>query len=206
MLAVAIAACPLPSRADDERHAIAMMTATWSSIRTYEVTVTVHETKGPAVQDRVYRVRFQRPMHTRVDIIGGDGRGTAAIWDGGQTVRGHEGGMLSFLHLNVGLSDRLATDLRGGTIAQANFGALIEHLRAIDPHHVHVTSRRGRTILVVDFDPAEPNSDVTKGVYILGSDGLPDEFFEYADETLVRHVVNTGLKVNVALPASTWQL
>ena len=204
--AALLLACPSPGRADDDGHAIAMMAATWNSIHTYEVTVTVHETKGASVQDRVYRVCFQQPMHTRVDIIGGDGRGMAAIWDGGDTVRGHQGGMLSFLHLNVGIHDRLATDLRGGTIAQANFGALLEHLRSLDPHHVRVTSRGGRTILVVDYDPAEPNSDITKEVYIFGSNWLPAEFFEYADETLVRHVVNTGLKVNLALPDSTWRL
>ena len=188
------------------RDTIAKMKATWESVRTYECTATVHEAKGDSVQDRVYLVRFERPTQTRVDIVGGDGRGTAAIWNGGDKVRGHQGGILSIIRLNVGIHSKLATDLRGSTIAEANFGSLIAHLESVDPSVERVTKAAGRIVLVVEPDPPNPYTDVTKEVYILAPNWLPLEFYEYAEDKVVRHVVNSSLKLNVDIPPSTWQL
>jgi outer membrane lipoprotein-sorting protein len=207
VLAVAaLALCTEDARADSGREAVAKMAATWSQVKTYECTVKVHEAAGKRVQDRVYLIHFARPTHTRVDIIDGDGRGSAAVWNGGDRVRGHQGGILSFIRLNVDLHSSFATDLRGTTIVQSNFGALLGHLQALDPSILHATTIALKTVLVVQIDPASPKSDVTKEVYILGSNWLPLEFFEYAKDKLVRHVVNSGLKVNIDIPESTWRL
>jgi len=188
------------------RETIAKMKATWNSIKTYVGTVTVHEAKGNSVQDRVYMVRFEKPTKTRVDIVGGDGRGCAAVWNGGDKVRGHQGGFLSFIKLNVDLHSKFATDLRGDTIDQANFGALLAHLESLDPKVEHVTRVDGKVVVTIETHAPAPLTDVTKEVYMLGSNWLPLEFYEYAGDKVVRHVVNSGLKVNIEIPASTWQL
>jgi phage baseplate assembly protein W len=188
------------------RATIAKMKATWESVRTYECTVAVHEAKGDSVQDRTYLVRFEKPTQTRVDIVNGDGRGTAAIWNGGDRVKGHQGGILSIIRLNVGLHSKLATDLRGSTIAEANFGSLIAHLESLDPTTERVTKSAGRVVLVVEPDPPSPDNDVTKEVYILAPNWLPLEFYEYAEDRVVRHVINSRLKLNIDITASTWQL
>ncbi len=186
--------------------AVAKMAATWNKINTYECTVTVHEANGTRVQDRVYLIRFARPTQTRVDIVKGDGRGSAAIWNGGDRVRGHQGGLLSIIRLNVDIHSKFATDLLGSTIDQANFGALLSHLKSLDPNVLHATVKGGNTVLVVELDPPKSDTDITKEVYIVGPDGLPVEYFQYAEDKVVRHVVNSGLKVNTDIPPSAWQL
>ena len=185
---------------------IAKMKATWDTVKTYEGRVTVHEVKGNSIQDRVYLVRFERPTKTRVDIVEGDGRGSAALWDGGDRVRGHQGGILSFIKLNVDIHSKFATDLRGCTIDETNFGSLINHLESIKPSSERVSVVNGKVVLVVQTDPSAPTSDVTKEVYVLALNWLPLEFTEYTKGKIVRHVVNSDLKLNTYLPASIWQL
>jgi len=186
--------------------AIAKMKATWDSINTYAGTVTVHEAKGNSIQDRVYLVRFEKPTQTRVDIVGGDGRGSVALWNGGDRVRGHQGGFLSFIKLNVDLHSKFSTDLRGSTIDQANFGALLAHLKSLNPKVEHVTTVHGKVVLEIETDPPAPNTDVTKEIYVLAPNWLPLEFYEYAGDKVVKHVVNSDLKLNGDIPASTWRL
>jgi len=188
------------------RDAIAKMKATWDSVHTYECTATVHEAKGDSVQDRTYLVRFERPTQTRVDIVAGDGRGSAAVWNGGDKVRGHQGGFLSIIRLNVGIHSKFATDLLGSTIAETNFGSLIAHLESLDPRVEHVTKSAGRIVLVVELGSPSRKSEVPKEVYILAPNWLPIEYYEFAEAKVVRHVVDSSLKLNIDIPASTWQL
>jgi len=198
-----------PSHADPKlsvRDTIARMKATWESVHTYECTATVHEAKGDSVQDRTYLVRFEKPTQTRVDILAGDGRGSVAVWNGGDKVRGHQGGFLSIIRLNVGIHSKFATDLRGTTIAETNFGSLIAHLESLDPSVEHVSKAAGKIVLVVRLDAPSPGNDVSKEVYILAPNWLPIEYYEFAENKVVRHVVDSSLKLNIDIPASTWQL
>jgi hypothetical protein len=192
--------------ADPVQDAIGKLVAVWGTINTYECTVASHEVKGTNVQDRVYHIRFEKPLETRVDIIDGDGRGSAAVWDGGDRVRGHQGGMLSMIKLNIDIHNKLATSIRGTTIAQANFGALVEHLKSMDPGVLHITTDGDKTLLVAQEDFPSPDTDVTKEVYIIGPDGLPTEYFQYAEDDVVKHVIYSDLKINIDLPPATWQL
>jgi outer membrane lipoprotein-sorting protein len=205
-LAAIVALCFQIALADPGQDAIAKMKATWDSVKSYECTVTVHETKGDSVQDRVYLVRFERPNQTRVDIVDGDGKGSAAVWTGGDKVRGHEGGFLSILRLNLGVHSKLATDLRGYSIVEANFGALLAHLKMLGPSVVHVSKSGDKTVLVINTDPPAPSTGVTKEVYTLASNWLPVEYYEYVGDKVVRHVVNSNLKMNIDIPASVWKL
>jgi outer membrane lipoprotein-sorting protein len=192
--------------ADSGQQTIAKMQSVWDHIDSYECRVTVHEALGSRVQDRVYLVRFVKPAQMRVDIIDGDGRGSVAIWDGGPTVHGHQGGMLSVFKLSVDMHSKLATDLRGASIDQGNFGALIDHLKAMDPSLVQTTTDGDKTILVVQIDPAKPAGDITREVYILGADWLPLEYYQYDEDRVVKHVIASGLKLNLDFPPSTWQI
>jgi hypothetical protein len=206
MACAAVVLSNAAARADLAQDAIARLAAAWDKINTYECTVSSHEVEGTNVQDRVYHIRFEKPLETRVDVIDGDGRGSAAVWDGGDRVRGHQGGMLSMIKLNIDINNKLATSIRGTTIAQANFGALVNHLKSQDPSIVHATSDGDKTVLVVEKQFPAPDTDVTKEVYIMGPDGLPMEYFQYAHELVVKHVVYSELKLNIDLPDSTWQL
>lgn len=96
--------------------AITAFEQTFAKVNDYTVLVHAHEVLGNQTQDRVYRYMFKRPNKVKTQILSGPGTGGGAVWTGGDTVSGHQGGILSFIHLKVGLHDGRATSLRGYTI------------------------------------------------------------------------------------------
>ena len=114
----ALASLPGAARASSAGdEALAAFTAAWTHVNTYTCMISAHEVKGRDVQDRVYRVAFKRPNNMRMDIVGGAGRGGAAVWTGGNTLFGHQGGFLSFVKLHLNIHDPKAVSLRGTTRA-----------------------------------------------------------------------------------------
>jgi len=96
--------------------AITAFEQTFAKVNDYTVLVHAHEILGNQSQDRVYRYMYKRPHLVKTQILSGPGAGGGAVWTGGDTVSGHQGGILSFIHLKVGLHDGRATSLRGYTI------------------------------------------------------------------------------------------
>src|SRR5690348_9208341 len=86
---------------DPVQNLLGKFSAAWEGTRTYQCTIASRELKGSRVQDRVYLIRFSKPLDTRIDIVSGDERGSAAVWRGGNRVRGHQGGILAAIRLNV---------------------------------------------------------------------------------------------------------
>ena len=70
-------------------HALWM---SWSKIQSYTADIKVHEVKGTDSQDRTYHYSYLKPHFARIDITGGPGKGGGAVWKGGDTVSGHQGG------------------------------------------------------------------------------------------------------------------
>jgi hypothetical protein len=64
----------------------------------------------------VYDYSFMKPHFAKTLIESGPGRGGGAVWTGGDQVSGHQGGMLSFVHLKISIHDSRAVSLRGYTI------------------------------------------------------------------------------------------
>ncbi len=102
----------------------------WAKVPSYTANIKVHMTKGTDVQDRTYHYAYLKPHFARIDITGGPGRGGGAVWTGGDTVSGHQGGILSGIHLKVSIHDGRAIDLRGHTADQASFESVAEAIKA----------------------------------------------------------------------------
>jgi outer membrane lipoprotein-sorting protein len=102
----------------------------WAKVPSYTANIKVHMTKGNDVQDRTYHYAYLKPHFARIDITGGPGRGGGAVWKGGDTVSGHQGGILSGIHLTVSIHDGRAVDLRGHTIAMGSFENVAEAIKA----------------------------------------------------------------------------
>lgn len=98
--------------------AIAAFDEAFERVNDYTVTVHAHEVKDGQTQDRVYRYWFKRPRLAKTQIVSGPGAGGGGVWKGGDTVSGHQGGLISFIHLNVSIHDSRATSLRGYTIPE----------------------------------------------------------------------------------------
>ena len=186
--------------------ALGQFAAAWAKVNTYTCTLTAHEVLGSKTQDRVYAMYFAKPSNTRMNITGGDGHGGAAVYHGGDTVQGHQGGWLAPIRLNVNIHSHIATTIRGTTIADANWGALYDHITGLKGSTVDAAAAGGSTTLTVTVADPTTDNDVTKEVVILGKDALPVEYDQYQGATLVKRVTFTGVKLNVDIPASTWSL
>lgn len=186
--------------------ALADFSNAWDDVHTYTCTVTAHEVRGKDVQDRVYHLSFARPNNMRMDIVGGAGRGGAAVWAGGDTIYGHQGGFLSFIKLHLNIHDAKAVSLRGTTMAQASFGALLTRFKALKTSSLDAKSEAGLTTLTATIKDPASESGLTREVLVFGADHLPVEYDEYEGDVVVDHVVYSEYKGNVTLPASTWKI
>jgi outer membrane lipoprotein-sorting protein len=101
----------------------------WSKVSSYTANIKVHLVKGTDVQDRTYHYAYLKPHYAKIDITGGPGRGGGAVWTGGDTVSGHQGGILSGIHLTVSIHDGRAVDLRGHTIDVASFENIAQAIK-----------------------------------------------------------------------------
>lgn len=189
-------------------RALARFAQAWADVHTYRCRVIEHEVKGSQVQDRVYRLAFSRPHDVLMQIVQGDGRGGVAVWHGGSRVEGHRGGLLSFVHLNLDIHNPLATTLRGTTIAQADFGALLDHLRHLQREGaaLGVGRQDGRTTLVAKPDDPAADGGVTRETLVLGANHLPVEYEQQIDGRTVRRVRYRDVRTNVDVPPSTFEL
>lgn len=118
LLAAAVAFIALPHSASAANTAPALdaFNAAFDKVSQFTYKLHSHETKGTDVQDRVYDYSFMKPHDAKTLIESGAGRGGGAVWTGGDQVSGHQGGMLSFVHLKISIHDARATSLRGYTI------------------------------------------------------------------------------------------
>ncbi|MGH7708927.1 MAG: hypothetical protein ACREM8_02695 [Vulcanimicrobiaceae bacterium] len=178
-----------------------------AAIDDYTVTIAVHETDGHATEDRVYTYSFKRPHYAKIAITAGAGRGGGAVWTGGDTLTGHQGGMLSFLKLKINIHDRRAVSLIGDTIDEASLPALVEHLATVPGT---LTERAGPAIggLATDeirLDVTDPKADrkVTRELlFVSPATHLPMRRQRYEDTLLVKQEDFSGFKLNVGLTAA----
>ena len=187
-------------------QALAAFSDAWTRVNTYTCTITAHEVKGRDVQDRVYHVAFMRPNTMRMDIVGGAGRGGVAVWTGGNTLYGHQGGFLSFVRLHLNIHDPKAVSLRGTTVAQASFGALLDRVRSLKISSLDAKTDHGLTRMSAQILGAAPEKEVTSILMVFAANHLPVEYDEYQGSTVVDHVLYSQYKGNVTLPDSTWKI
>lgn len=196
-------AAPGTQAADD---VIAQFSSAWDAVHTYTCTIAAHEVRGKDVQDRVYKLAFSRPNNMRMDIVGGAGHGGAAVWTGGDTVYGHQGGFLSFVRLHLNIHDPKAVSLRGTTVAQASFGALLTRIKSLKTSERDAKDVDGVTTLTATVLDPKTEAGVTRVVMMFGANHLPVEYDEYQGDLVVNHVRYTDYKGNVTLPDSTWKI
>jgi len=141
-----------------------------------------------------------------MDVTGGDNRGGAGVWRGGDTVKGHQGGFLSFIKLNLNIHDPKAVSVRGTTIADANFGALLEHIKGLKGATIDAVAEG--TLTKINVAVADPSADnnVTKELMVLGANDLPVEYDQWEGDNEVKRVTYSDVVLNVDIPDSTFNL
>jgi outer membrane lipoprotein-sorting protein len=114
--ALALVALPRVGAAANTAPALDAFNDAFAKLSQFTYKLHSHEVKGADTQDRVYDYSFMKPHFAKTLIESGPGRGGGAVWTGGDQVSGHQGGMLSFVHLKISIHDGRATSLRGYTI------------------------------------------------------------------------------------------
>jgi outer membrane lipoprotein-sorting protein len=206
LAAAAIVAFTGAAPASFADQAYANFDAAWAKVTSYTCTLTSHEVQGNKTQDRVYQLWFRKPVDTRMNVISGDDKGAEAAYQGGDRVKGHHGGFLSFLHLTLNIHNSQATSIRGTTIADANFEALVEHIRGLKTTNTDATVENGQTQVTVAVADPSTDQNVTREAMTFGPDGLPVEFDQWEGDTLVKHQTFTDVKLNVDIPDSQFNL
>lgn len=204
-IAAALAFCMLGAASAESISALDAFSAVWETIDNYTCKIVTHETKGTAVQDRTYSYAYKKPHFARISIDSGPGRGSGAVWHGGDTVVGHQGGLLSGLHKTVPLTDPRATSLRGDTMDTASFQYLLDYFRANQAHEIQGAGPTvdGAATEKVELTVADPSktAGITRDVLLISTKThLPVVRQRFAGNDLVKEerfvdvVLNPGLK------------
>jgi hypothetical protein len=191
-------------RADNTTPALVAFDKAWAGINDYTCKLHSHEVKGDQSQNRVYIYSFMKPHFAKTLIESGDGAGSGGVWSGGNTVSGHQGGILSGLHLNVDLHDPRAVSLRGFTIPDGLFPNIIAMYKTIPGT---LTQTEGGKIGGVDTDRVElkPSNPASGGgitdmvLYLSKETHMPARQILYAGSQIVLDQSVTDLKTNVGL-------
>jgi outer membrane lipoprotein-sorting protein len=203
VLALAFSLIPLAAPAANT-PAITAFDEAFAKVNDYTVTIRAHEVKGDRVQDRVYKYWFKKPNMAKTLITSGDGSGSGGVWKGGDTVSGHQGGMLSFIHLKVSIHDGRATSLRGYTIPEGLLQNEVDRYRNTKGE---VSQRPGPAIDgiptdEIDLKIADPSSDggITRATLYLNKEThWPVRQVRWEGDKIVADETFTDLKTNVGL-------
>jgi outer membrane lipoprotein-sorting protein len=157
----------------------------WAKVPSYTANIKVHETKGSDVQDRTYHYAFLKPHFAKIDITGGAGRGGGAVWTGGDTVSGHQGGLLSGIHLKVSIHDGRAVDLRGGTIDSGSFENMAEAIKAAPSVTNGEETVAGTAYDTVAYPYKDDNGATKRVVFLSRATHMPVRRVTYAGDAAV---------------------
>ncbi len=174
----------------------------WAKIPSYTANLKVHMTKGTDVQDRTYHYAYLKPHFAKVDITGGPGRGGGASWKGGDTVSGHQGGMLSGIHLNISIHDGRAVDLRGHTIDQGSFDNIADGIKAAPAVTNGEETVNGTAYDTVTYPYKDDAGATKRTIFLSRTTHLPARRVTYAGDTVVETEDITDVNTSANLKES----
>jgi outer membrane lipoprotein-sorting protein len=190
-------------RAANEAPAITAFDQAFAAVNDYTAVLKVHEAKGDQTQDRVYQYYFMKPHYAKTLILDGDGKGSGGVWVGTDQVSGHQGGILSGIHLKVNINDHRAVSLRGVTIPEGLLQHIVENYATIAGT---LTQQEGGKLGGVLTDRLDlkvapgGNGDVTEMILYLSKEThWPIRQILYAGSQVVLDETVSDLKTNVGL-------
>jgi outer membrane lipoprotein-sorting protein len=205
-----LAACVWPfsaALAENAAPAIAAFDRAFASINDYTCVLHVHEAKGSATQDRVYQYSFMKPHYAKTLILDGDGKGSGGVWAGTDQISGHQGGILSGIHLKVDVHDPRAVSLRGVTIPEGLLQHIVQTYATTPGKLTQTDGGKVAGVLTdrLDLKAADPSSNggVTEQILYLSKDThWPVRQIMYSGSQIVLDESVTDLKTNVGLTQS----
>jgi outer membrane lipoprotein-sorting protein len=176
-------------------------TRAWAGIAGYSATVTVFERKGAQIQHVVFDYDFRKPSNVTVHVIKGPNAGVTLVWNGGATMSAHRGsGFFAQFKKTLSLHDPAATTIRGSSIDQLSFSAILAHGQQTGGR---VWQGRGTVIDGVATDavslvPTTPSANTgltSEVVEISRTTHVPMRVLGYEGRTVVRRVDYSNVKL-----------
>jgi outer membrane lipoprotein-sorting protein len=203
----AFAGAPSPSQTESAARAPAAPTnapgrgvldqfaAAWADVKSYTATVTVTERSGAQTQNVVFDYTFHKPSSVTVHVNGGPNAGVTMIWDGGTTLVAHRGsGFAALFKKTFALHDPQTTTIRGSSIDQLSFGAILEHAQqqagtVTQAPQSQLDGVDVDALTLMSTDSVATNAGLTREVVDLSaSTHLPVQVLGYDGSTLVRQI------------------
>jgi outer membrane lipoprotein-sorting protein len=192
-----------PVRAANTAPAIVAFDQAFAATNDYSAILHVHEAKGDQTQDRVYQYWFMKPHYAKTLILDGDGKGSGGVWVGTDQISGHQGGILSGIHLKVDIHDHRAVSLRGVTIPEGLLQRIVENYATIPGKLTQTDGGKIGGVLTdrLDLNVAPgANGDVTEQIlYLSKATHWPIRQILYAGSQVVLDETVSDLKTNVGL-------
>jgi outer membrane lipoprotein-sorting protein len=190
-----------------EAPAISAFDAAFAAVNDYTCILHSYEADGPKSQDRIYQYSFMKPHYLKTLILDGDGKGSGAVWVGGDQVDAHLGGIFSGIHVKIGVNDRRAISLHGVTIPDGLLPGIIDDYKTIPGTLTQSDGGRIRSVETdrLDLKVADPSSNhnVTEQiVYLSKSTHWPIRQIMYSGSRIVLDESVDDLKLNVGLTRS----
>jgi outer membrane lipoprotein-sorting protein len=190
-----------------EAPAIEAFDRAFAAVSDYTCVLRSHEVNGTKTQDRVYQYSFMKPHFLKTLIVAGAGKGSGAVWIGGDQVSAHLGGILSGIHVKINVDDPRALSLHGVTIPDGLLPGIIDDYQTIPGT---LTQSDGGEIDGIETDRldlkvADPSSNhgITEQIaYLSSSTHWPIRQIMYSGSQLVLDESVDDLKVNVGLTQS----
>ncbi len=177
----------------------------------YTVTIRMHEASGRRMQDRALRYWYEKPSSAKVEVVDGIGRGSAAVWRGDSSVRGHWGGFLSIFRLTIGLHDPHATSLRGDSIDALSFFEIYRHVTTTkgelqEAPGPTIDGAATEALVLLPSIPAENDGITREVLYLSRATHLPIRRQCFEGETLVKDQQFVDLEINPGLTDGNFTL
>lgn len=191
---------PVPS----DRSARALLdqfSAAWAAVTAYTTTIVVAERSNTQVQNVVLDYTFRKPSSVTVHVNAGPNAGVTMVWEGGTTVVAHRGsGLAALFKKTLSLHDPQAMTIRGSSIDQLSFGAILAHAQQEAGHLTETTQSAidGVSVDAVTLMPADAaaNGGLTREIVELSPNmHLPVRVLGYDGATLVRQIDFTKVTV-----------
>ncbi|HKE36430.1 MAG TPA: hypothetical protein VKB39_03310 [Candidatus Baltobacteraceae bacterium] len=191
-------------RAENSAPAIAAFNTAWAATSDYTCVLHSQEKLGDKTQNRVYQYSFMKPNFAKTLILSGDGQGSGGVWSGGDTVSGHQGGILSGMHLTVSVHDPRATSIRGYTIPDGLMNVIVGRYASIPGT---LTQFKGGVLGGVNTDlldlkvtdPSKNDGISEQKLYLSQVTHFPVRQILYVGDQIVLDQSITDLKTNVGL-------
>jgi len=192
-----------------EAPAIAAFDRTFAGVYDYTCLLHSHEINGTQTQDRVYQYSFMKPHYLKTLVVDGDGKGSGAVWVGGDQISGHQGGMFSGIHVKINLHDPRAVSLHGVTIPEGLLPGIIDDYATIPGTLTQIDGGKigGVETDRLDLKVADPSSnhDISEQMLYLSKEThWPIRQVMYSGSQIVLDESVNDLKINVGLTQSTF--